>query len=75
MEYATRNARNEVIGGIIADLGYWGGIELNILWLHEDYLNSGIVTASLRKIEAEGREKGAIIPMTNAFDFQARDFM
>ena len=55
-------------------LGYWGGLEIKNIWIHEDYRKRGIGTEFLLHSEQETKRKGAIKSILDTFDFQAKDF-
>lgn len=73
-EHVIKNERGEVIAGILAGLGCWGGLEIKIVWVREDYRKSGIGTKLLIETEEKAKSKGAIIALLDTFDFQAKDF-
>ena len=74
IEYVVKNAEDQVIGGILAGIGYWAGLEIKILWVHEDYRQQGLGTKLLQKAEQEGIIQGATISSLDTFDFQAEQF-
>ena len=74
VELAAKNEKDEIIGGAIGIVGYWGGLDINILWVREEYRGSGVGRSLLERIEAEGRKHEATLSMLSTFDFQALDF-
>ena len=74
IEYVVKNAEDQVIGGILAGIGYWAGLEIKILWVHEDYRQQGLGTKLLQKAEQEAITQGAILSSLDTFDFQAEQF-
>lgn len=74
LEYIAKNENDEEIGGILAGMGYWNGLEINILWVKDEYRKMGIGTKILKYVENLAREKGATISMLDTFDFQAEEF-
>ena len=74
LEFVSKNDKGEVIGGALAGIGYWNGLEIKILWVKEDNRKSGIGTQLLKHVELLAKEKGATMSMVDTFDFQAEDF-
>jgi GNAT superfamily N-acetyltransferase len=74
MDYVVKNNEGEVIGGILSNIGYWGGLEIRILWVNEDYRKSGIGTRLLIEVEKQAKLKGALVSILDTFDFQAKNF-
>ena len=74
IDYVLKNKENQVIGGILAGIGYWAGLEIKILWVHEDYRQQGLGTKLLQKAEQEAITQGATLSSLDTFDFQAEQF-
>ncbi|PKV49548.1 acetyltransferase (GNAT) family protein [Aquimarina sp. MAR_2010_214] len=74
LEYVIKNQDNEEIGGVLAGIGYWNGLEIKILWVKQGYRNKRIGTSLLKYVEKIAKEKGATIAMLDTFDFQAEEF-
>lgn len=74
LEYSIKNEDDFVIGGVLAGINYWNGLEIKIIWVDENYRSQGLGTKLLNYIEAEANQKGATIAMVDTFDFQAEDF-
>lgn len=74
LEYIAKDESGIEIGGILAGIGYWNGLETNILWVKESHRKKGIGTRILRHVEKIAKEKGAEISMLDTFDFQAEEF-
>jgi GNAT superfamily N-acetyltransferase len=74
LEYIAKNENDEEIGGILAGIGYWNGLEINILWVKDEYRKKGIGTHILKYIEGVAKSKGATVAMLDTFDFQAEEF-
>ncbi|MDY8135551.1 GNAT family N-acetyltransferase [Aquimarina sp. 2201CG5-10] len=70
----SKNKEGQIIGGLLSGIGYWGGLEINILWVHEDYRHNGLGTQLLQKAENIAKSKGAVISILDTFDFQAEGF-
>ncbi|OBX21791.1 MULTISPECIES: GNAT family N-acetyltransferase [Bizionia] len=74
LEFVAKDENGIEIGGILAGLGYWNGLEIKILWVKESHRKKGIGTQILKHAEKIAIEKGAKISMLDTFDFQAEAF-
>jgi len=74
IELVAKNENGEGIGGVLAGIGYWNGLEVRILWVKENYRKKGLGTKILKYAEKIAKEKGAVISMLDTFDFQAKEF-
>ncbi len=74
LEYIAKNENDDEIGGILAGIGYWKGLEINILWVKDEYRKKGIGTHILKYVEDIAKAKGATVAMLDTFDFQAEEF-
>ncbi|WP_316844430.1 GNAT family N-acetyltransferase [Pedobacter psychrodurus] len=74
LEYIAKNENDEEVGGILAGIGYWNGLEINILWVKDEYRKKGIGTYILKYVEDVAKAKGATVAMLDTFDFQAEEF-
>lgn len=74
LEFVAKDKNGIEIGGILAGLGYWNGLEIKILWVKEGYRKKGVGTQILKHAEKIAIEKGAEISMLDTFDFQAEKF-
>jgi GNAT superfamily N-acetyltransferase len=73
-DFAAMNADEKTIGGVIASLNYWGGLDISVLWVAPDFQKQGIGSLLLKKAEEEAKKMGAYIALLDTFDFQAPDF-
>ena len=74
LEYIAKDKNGIEIGGILAGIGYWNGLEVKVLWVKGGYRKKGIGTQILKHVEKLAKEKGATVSMVDTFDFQAEDF-
>jgi len=74
LEYVMKDENGIEIAGILSGIGYWNGLEIQILWVKEEHRNKGIGTRLLNYVELAAIEKGATIAMLDTFDFQAEGF-
>ena len=50
LEYMIRDEEGNEIGGVLGGIGYWNGLEIQMLWVAEEYRNEGIGTRLLNHI-------------------------
>ena len=74
LEFFIKDDNGQEIGGILGGIGYWNGLEIKALWVHEHHRNQGLGTQLLTHIETLAKEKGATNAMLDTFDFQAEQF-
>jgi len=74
LDFTIKNEANIVIGGILAGINYWNGLEIKILWVDEKYRSKGLGTKLLKHLELVAQQKGATMAMVDTYDFQAEDF-
>lgn len=74
LEFVAKDENGKEIGGILAGIGYWNGLEIKILWVKDEYRKKGIGTQILKHVEKIAKEKGVTISMLDTFDFQAEEF-
>ena len=74
LEFVIKDKNETEIGGVLAGIGYWNGLEIKILWVKETHRKKGIGTKLLKYTEKIAKEKGAYISMIDTFDFQAENF-
>lgn len=74
LDFVIKNEDEIEIGGILAGVGYWKGLEIKIIWVRENYRKAGVGTRLLKYVENLAIEIGATISMLDTFDFQAEEF-
>ena len=74
LDFIIKDDNDVEIGGILAGIGCWNGLEVKILWVKENYRKSGIGSMLLKHVENLATEKGASVSMLDTFDFQAEGF-
>ena len=74
LEFIAKDENGLEIGGVLAGIGYWNGLEIKILWVKEEQRGQGIGTQILKYTEEAAKEKGATMAMLDTFDFQAEEF-
>lgn len=66
--------KDKVIGGIITQIACWEMIEVEALWIDENYRGKGLATKLLKLVEDKAIEKNCKLAQLDTFDFQAKDF-
>lgn len=74
IRYVIKNNKNEVLGGINADLYYWNILYIDSIWLLESIRNKGFGMQLLKKVEEKAKENNCTLIHLDTFDFQAKDF-
>lgn len=74
LEFVVKDKNGSEIGGILAGIGYWKGLDIKVLWVNEKHRQKGIGTTLLKHVEKIAKEKGVKISMLDTFDFQAENF-
>jgi GNAT superfamily N-acetyltransferase len=74
LDFVAKSKEGLQIGGVLGGIGYWNGLEIRALWVHEQYRGLGYGTQILTYIECIAKQKGAEIAMLDTFDFQAEEF-
>lgn len=74
LEFVVKDDKGDIIGGVLSGIGYWGGLEIKVLWVEEEHRNQGIGKFILKYIENRARQLGATDCMLDTFDFQADYF-
>jgi GNAT superfamily N-acetyltransferase len=73
VNYFLKNARGEVMGGLLGSL--WGGwMHVSILWIDETARGKGWATKLMDQAEALARERGCYSANLDTHSFQARPF-
>ena len=63
----------QIIGGLTGKT-YWNYLDIEFLWVHEDYRGVDIATQVITMAEAEARKRGCSYAMLDTYEFQALDF-
>ena len=74
LEFIIKDKNEIEIGGILAGINYWNGLEIKILWIKETHRKKGLGRLLLKHTETIAKQKGAYIAMVDTFDFQAEHF-
>ncbi|CNH33379.1 GNAT family N-acetyltransferase [Yersinia pekkanenii] len=63
----------KIVAGLVART-WWGGLEVQYLWVSDQYRNSGYGRQLMEKAEEEALKRGCHMAYVDTFDFQARGF-
>lgn len=61
------------MAGLVART-WWGGLEVQYLWVSDEYRKSGYGRQLMEKAEEEAIKRGCHMAYVDTFDFQARGF-
>lgn len=73
LDIALYDKDGRLVGGLMADT-YWNWLDIDNLWLHEDYRKQGLGSKLLETAEKEARQRGCHRAVLSTFSFQARGF-
>ena len=68
-----RDAEEHIIGGLTAKT-YWEYLEIQFLWVHEDYRDQGLGSELMVAAEAEARRRACKHAFLDTLSFQALGF-
>lgn len=63
----ARDEAGSVCGGILANV-YWNGLEIDVLWVGEDFRHENIASRLVCAVEAFARGKGAVVAFLKTVD-------
>ncbi|NIH11546.1 MAG: GNAT family N-acetyltransferase [Serratia symbiotica] len=64
---------NQIVAGLVART-WWGGLEVQYLWVGDQYRQSGYGRQLMLQAEEEARKRGCHMACVDTFDFQAKGF-
>ena len=68
-----RNDEGKIVAGLTGKT-WWGWLDVDRLWVHEDLRGQDIGTELIQKAEEIARERGCHSSLLDTMDFQARPF-
>ncbi|MBM7343459.1 GNAT family N-acetyltransferase [Pantoea coffeiphila] len=68
-----RDEQNQIMAGLVART-WWGGLEVQYLWVSDDCRGKGVGRDLMQNAEQEARKRGCHMAYVDTFDFQARGF-
>lgn len=68
-----RNQNNKMVGVVTVSF-LWNGMEINSLWVNENYRRQGLGRKLMGMAEQEGIKRGASFAYTNTFSWQSPGF-
>lgn len=73
MNFCLKNDKEEIVAGLNSAI-CWNWMEVDILWIHQDYRGQGYGKKLLHEAEKVARSKNCSFMKLNTFSFQAPDF-
>lgn len=68
-----RDEKNAIAGGLVART-WWGGLEVQYLWVSDDYRTHGYGRQLMQQAEKEALKRGCHMAYVDTFSFQAKGF-
>ncbi|ACT08100.1 GCN5-related N-acetyltransferase [Dickeya chrysanthemi Ech1591] len=62
-----------IVAGLVART-WWGGLEVQYLWVSNEYRNTGLGSQLMRQAEKEAMTRGCHMAYVDTFSFQAKGF-
>ena len=69
-----KDEKGDIIAGINSRMYCWNCINVDILWVKEEYRKLGLGSMLLNEVERIAKEKSCYLIHLDTFDFQAKDF-
>lgn len=73
LRVTVKNDKEELIGGLIART-WWGGLEIEYLWVADGYRKMGIGKGLMQRAQEEAFARGCHMAYVDTFSFQALGF-
>jgi GNAT superfamily N-acetyltransferase len=74
LDFTAEDFDGKLIGGIQAMMVNWGILQIDLLFVFEEYRQWGIGAQLLHHVEDIARKSGCYVSHLDTFDFQAKDF-
>lgn len=74
LDFSATHQNGELLGGIQARRFNWGILQIELLFVFEQYRNQGVATTLLDYVEQIARENQCHLAHLDTFDFQAKNF-
>lgn len=68
-----KDDEQNIIAGLVART-WWGGLEVQYLWVSADYQKTGLGRQLMLKAEEEALKRGCHLAYVDTFNFQAKGF-
>ncbi len=68
-----KDQEQNIIAGLVART-WWGGLEVQYLWVSADYQKTGLGRALMLQAEEEALKRGCHLAYVDTFNFQAKGF-
>ena len=70
----VKGPNGDMLAGINSILYCWNCLNIDVLWVKEEFRKEGYGSALLNEVEKIAKEKGCKLIHLDTFDFQAKDF-
>lgn len=74
LDFVAKDPQGNLMGGIQAMRVNWGILEVDLLFVYEQYRKLAIGARLLRHVEDIATQNGCYVSVLSTFDFQAKDF-
>lgn len=74
LDFIAEDSNGKFTGGIQSMMVNWGILEINLLFVFEQYRKLGVGSQLLSHVEDIARKNGCYLSHLDTFDFQAKDF-
>lgn len=74
LDFISEDITGQLIGGIQAMIVNWGILEIDLVFVFEQYRKLGVGAQLLSHVEDLARKNGCYLSHLDTFDFQAKDF-
>ena len=74
LDFTAEDSDGKLMGGIQAMMVNWGILQVDLLFVFEEYRKLGIGAQLLDYVEDRARKSGCYLSHLDTFDFQAKDF-
>ena len=74
LDFTAQDSDGKLMGGIQAMMVNWGILQVDLLFVFEEYRKWGIGAQLLHYVEDMARKSGCYMSHLDTFDFQAKDF-
>ncbi|WP_108649374.1 GNAT family N-acetyltransferase [Dongshaea marina] len=73
LRVTLRDEKGVLLGGLVAET-WWGGLDIQYLWVNPEYHKQGLGTKLMRMAEEEARKRGCHMAYVDTLSFQAIGF-
>lgn len=73
LRVTARDEQDQIIAGLVART-WWGGLDIQYLWVAEAYRKIGVGRSLMQQAEQEAKKRGCHMAYVDTFSFQAVGF-